>query len=354
MTTALDLAVVMLGRGLGGIEQAAVDYAESLAGQGHRVTAVIHPRSPLRTEYERLGIRAEGLTTLGEWDVLAARRLRAMLRRDATDAAITIGRRATVVTRRALRALPTVRHIAKSPNYRLEHLVGLDHVVAITADLRRALIELGQPPERITVIPNMVRVPDEGGLRPGRGLPGAPEAVIGAMGRFVAKKGFAPFLRALALLRARGHVFHAVLGGTGEEEAALCASARELDLEAAVEFPGWVQDREAFFRRLDVFCVPSLHEPFGIVVVEGFAHARAMVVTDSEGPREIAAHGQTALVVPRDDPERLADALATLLENPELRVRLATAAYGEARRTYDLPVVGRRISDLVGSVVGRG
>ena len=46
--TALGLAVVMLGRGLGGIEQAAVDHAESLAAEGHRVTAAIHPRSPLR------------------------------------------------------------------------------------------------------------------------------------------------------------------------------------------------------------------------------------------------------------------------------------------------------------------
>ena len=226
-----------------------------------------------------------------------------------------------------------MRHIAKSPNYRLEHLIGLDHVIAITADLRRALIELGQPPERITVIPNMVRVPGEGGLTPGYGLAGAPEPVIGALGRFVAKKGFAPFLRALALLRGRGYRFRAVLGGAGEEEAALRALARELDLEAVVEFPGWVHDREAFFRRLDVFCVPSLHEPFGIVVVEGFAHARAMVVTDSEGPREIAAYGETALVVPCDDPERLADALAMLLENPELRVKLATAACAEARRT---------------------
>ena len=42
--TAFDVAVVMLGRGLGGIEQAAVDYAESLAGEGHRVTAVRRTR----------------------------------------------------------------------------------------------------------------------------------------------------------------------------------------------------------------------------------------------------------------------------------------------------------------------
>jgi hypothetical protein len=46
--------------------------------------------------------------------------------------------------------------------------------------------------------------------------------------------------------------------------------------------------------------------------------------------------------------------MAMLLESPELRVKLATAACAEARQTYDLPVVGRRISDLVGSVVGRG
>jgi glycosyltransferase involved in cell wall biosynthesis len=154
-----------------------------------------------------------------------------------------------------------------------------------------------------------------------------------------------------ALLRERGRHFRAQLAGDGPEAQSLRARAAERGLADLIEFPGWITDKHTFFEGLDVFCVPSLHEPFGIVVLEGFAHGRATVVTDAEGPRQIARDGIDALIAPRNDPAGLADALERLLDDPALRHRLGAAALATVRERYELSVVAERLSDTLCTLV---
>ncbi|MDX1540872.1 MAG: glycosyltransferase [Geminicoccaceae bacterium] len=337
----------MLGAGRGGLEQALLDYVEALVGEGHPVTAVCHPKWLDRPTLERLPVAIRALRSFNEWDPLAARRLRRIVLAGDASAVVTIGRRATSLARLAGSARPIV---AVAQNYSLKPMIGLEHVLATTSDLKRVLIEAGQPAERITVVPNMVRVPPD--AAPPAPEP-APRPVIGALGRFVRKKGFAELIDALALLQERGVEFTCRIAGDGPEAGELERRIEERGLAGRVELTGWVSDKRAFFDGLDVFCVPSLHEPFGIVVIEGFAHARATVVSDAEGPSEIVAGGVDALMVPRGDPGALAEALDRLCQQPELRARLAGAALAKARSTYDLPVVARRLSDTLGEIIRR-
>lgn len=340
---------VMLSRGQGGLEQSQLDYGEALSGAGEQVMALVHPDWPGIAELDRLGIATTTFRSLGEWDPLAAARLRRLLSARAPDVALTIGRRASTLVRKALARRPGPLHVAVTPNYSLAHLVGLDHVIATTHDLKRALIDAGQAEASISIVPNMIRLPDPPPSPP----PERGEApVIGALGRFVAKKGFAELIDALALLRAQGHGFTVKLGGDGPEAEALRAKAATHGLADRVEFLGWITDKRAFFERIDIFCVPSLHEPFGIVVLEGLAYGRPMVVTDAEGPREILQDGVNGLIVQRGDPERLAAALANLLEDASLRARLAAEGLRLVRQEYALAVVGKRLSTVLRAVVG--
>jgi glycosyltransferase involved in cell wall biosynthesis len=341
----LPVACIMLSAGRGGLEQSLLDYCEALLLERHPVHAVVHPRWAGRAALERLPLRAIApLINCNEWDPLAVRRLRNWLRAAAPRVVLTIGRRASALTCRAGRRLPQLVQVGVTPNYSLGPLVGLDHVLATTLDLRGALIAAGQPPDRITVVPNLVRVPPDVAVaepRPG-GVP-----VIGALGRFVPKKGFADLLEALARLRDRGQRFEARLAGSGPEEAALRALAARLHLDGRVSFLGWVDDKRSFFAALDLFCVPSREEPFGIVVLEGMAHGRATIATDAPGPREIVRHGLDGLLVPRAAPDALAAALAELLDHPGRRLALARAGRETVRTRFDLPVVAKRLSAAV-------
>lgn len=330
----------MLGRGLGGLEQVLLDYQDALSLFGHDVQAVIHPDAAMRAPLEARDAVWHGLPHLGSWDLLAAARLRLLLRRLQPDLCIAHGNRAMSLLRQA-GASPLV---AVLPNYKVK-CRGATAVFHPTLDLQRYAIAQGVPASRLFHIPNLVVVP----ASPARNARRQPP-VIGTMGRFVAKKGFDLFIAALGVLRSRGIEFRAVLGGDGPEWTTLKRLAVEHGLRETLTLPGWVNDKAAFFAGIDMFCLPSHHEPFGIVLLEAMAQAMPVVATDSEGPSEILHDGTAGVLVPRGDVDRLAQALAALIADPEHAARLGSAAYLLARETYDLPRVGARLDQAVRSV----
>lgn len=330
----------MFAQGRGGIEQASVDYGEALTLAGHEVLALVHPGS-WAEEAQAPGVTVRAISNRGSWDLFASERIKRAMKAFGADAAIGHGNRAVTLLRRAARgARPPVIGVAH--NYSIRRFEGLRAAFGVTDDLTTLLAELGV--EKAFTIPNMIRLTE---ARPRRAWRAPP--VIGAMGRFVAKKGFADFVEALALLKARGVAFEAVLGGGGEEEASLRALAAERGVD--VRFIGWVEDKAAFFDSIDVFVLPSLHEPFGIVLLEAFAHGVPAVAAETEGPHEIVQDGE-ALLVPPGEPAALANALAALLADPARAAEMAVKARAAAEARYALPVVSARLDAALREIVG--
>jgi glycosyltransferase involved in cell wall biosynthesis len=339
LTTLSPLRIVnaMLGRGLGGLEQALLDHNDALSRLGHEVHAVIHPEAAVRPALQARGMVWHGLAHLGAWDLIAAMRLRLLLRRLRPDVCIAHGNRAMGLLRHA--GAPGL--IAVLPNYAMK-CDGAAAVFYPTLDLKRHAQGRGVPESRLYHIPSMVRVPPSPPARDPRTPP-----VVGATGRFVAKKGFEVFIAALGRLRARGVGFRAVLAGDGPERAALVQLAADRGLQDVLTFPGWVNDKAEFFAGIDLFCMPSHHEPFGIVLIEAMAQATPVVATASEGPSEIIHDGLDGILVPRGDADRLTQALGELIDDPERAARLGVNAYRHARDTFDLPRVGAQIDVAV-------
>jgi glycosyltransferase involved in cell wall biosynthesis len=334
---------VMLGRGLGGLEQALLDYAVALTQRGHEVHTVMHPNAALLPAVKARVGAPHTLPHVGAWDPLAATRLRLLLRRLRPDISIAHGNRAVALLRRA-GAAPIAAVLA---NYKIK-CTGLAAVFCPTLDLKRHAARQGVAASCAYHIPYMVEVPP---APPSRGLREPP--VIGTMGRFVAKKGFDVFLAAMGRLRTAGIPFRAVLAGDGPERAALERLATEIGLGNVLSFPGWVTNKAAFFAGIDTFCLPSHHEPFGIVLIEAMAHAVPIVATDSEGPMEILIDNSNGLIVPRRDPTRMAQALQALIANPARAEGLAANAYRQVLLEYDVPRVGERIDHAVHEIVER-
>jgi glycosyltransferase involved in cell wall biosynthesis len=334
---------VMLGRGLGGLEQALLDYGVALTHRGHEVHTVIHPDAALRPALEARVGPPHTLPHAGVWDPLAAARLSLLLRRLRPDISIAHGNRAVGLLRLA-GAAPIGAVLA---NYKIK-CAELAAAFCPTIDLKRHAIEQGLGASCAYHIPYMVEVPPAPSRRGMREPP-----MIGTMGRFVAKKSFDVFLAALARLRANGIPFRAVLAGDGAERGALERLAAESGLRDVLTFPGWVTEKAEFFAGIDVFCLPSHHEPFGIVLIEAMAHALPIVATDSEGPVEILRGDTDGLIVPRGDPERMAQALAALVADPVFAAGLAANAYQRVLSTYDVPRVGERLDHAVRDTLQR-
>ncbi len=118
---------------------------------------------------------------------------------------------------------------------------------------------------------------------------------------------------------------------------------KRLDQEH-VEFVGWVKDKKAFFERLDLFCLPSLAEPFGIILLEAMLFDTTIIAADAEGPKEIITDMKDGILVRKESPYEMAEAIEELLNDPTLAARLADKAFLTVRQKYDINIVGQRLA----------
>lgn len=343
----LTVINVMLSRGLGGIEQVFVDYLAAFDKLGHKSIGIVSKLSQIRSAIPR-NIKVKSVFNFGEWDVLSAMMIKRIVSKYKPDLIITHGRRATKLVKYYAAACPVV---GVAHNYSLEHLLNLDGIFAITKDLESCLVERGYDRKKIHHIPNMIDTSAERTFSSSSSvkLKGVP--VIGAMGRFVKKKGFDLFIKALSILKDEGVNFRAVIAGDGEEAESLKALAKDLGVEKSVNFLGWARNKAKFFSAIDIFCLPSTEEPFGIVLLEAMLHKRPTVSFLSQGPSEIGTDRQNILFAENGNERDLADKLKLLMRETVLFKKIAKSGLELVEKKYSSKIVGDLIDQSVRQIV---
>ncbi|MFC5970139.1 glycosyltransferase family 4 protein [Halomarina salina] len=149
------------------------------------------------------------------------------------------------------------------------------------------------------------------------------EVVVLFVGLLTEAKGVFDLVRAFASLSTAAEL---VLVGRGNEER-VAEAARALGIEDSVTFAGEVShaDLPGYYRAADVLCLPTHNETFGMVNLEAMACGTPVVTSDLPGVRQYATDGESALLVPPGDVERLAARLDTVVSSPELRRELGQA-----------------------------
>jgi glycosyltransferase involved in cell wall biosynthesis len=333
---------LMLGKKRGGIEQAVLDYAEALACANLPNHTVVATGSWAAQQCAARNIPYTELKQRSGWDLIAAWKLRRLLR-DA-GAVICHGNRALSL---ALLTHSRAKIIAVAHNYKTRRFQRADAVFAITHHAAETLQQAGMAAQRLHYMPNVAPAPATAPQRPAFRTP----PIIGSMGRFVAKKGFELYLDALAIVKQRGVAFHAQLGGAGEEEANVRAHCTQLGLDDCVTFTGWVESKEAFFSGIDVFVLPSHHEPFGIVMAEAMGAALPFISTASEGPREVITHGQDGWLTPLGNATALADAIIACLQNPAQAQQMGVRAHQAVLQNYSVNALATRLKNALPTIL---
>lgn len=209
----------------------------------------------------------------------------------------------------------------------LRYLLNRDNAVALVQnpDDRAALEGIGISSRRLALIPGSGV--DTELLQP---LP-EPEGpiTVGFAGRLLTDKGIRALVAAHRLLRQRGSDIRLLIAG--EPDPANPASVSLAEAQAWAREPGitWlghIDDIAALWRQSHIAALPSHREGLPKSLLEAAAFGRPMVATDAPGCREIVIADRTGLLVPIEDPEALAQAIARLAASPELRARYGAAA----------------------------
>ncbi|MBD0266708.1 MAG: glycosyltransferase [Cyanobacteria bacterium Co-bin8] len=145
---------------------------------------------------------------------------------------------------------------------------------------------------------------------------------VGSIGRLDPMKGHDVLLQALAQLERT----RLVILGEGAFRPQLEQLAAELGIQERVKLLGWVEQPRPYLSTFDVIAQPSRSEGFPLTVVEAMLASRPVIATRVGSVAEAIAHGQTGLLIEKDDVEGLAAALRQLRDDPTLRAQLGQRA----------------------------
>ena len=199
-------------------------------------------------------------------------------------------------------------------------------IIAVSQSVKSELLSrTSLAPEMINVIHAGVDVPASSEvpavLAPGR-LP-----VVGAAGPLEAIKGHVFFLGAVQRVVASRPETEFLVAGAGPEEENLRRLVRELGINRHVTFASTLYDFSSSLAAMDIFCLPSLRQGLGTIMLEAMALGRPVIASGVGGICSVVRNNETGLVVPPSDSMALAERILELLQDP-VRAR----AIGEAGR----------------------
>ena len=380
----MRIALLSVSAGVGGSETSLLALVRGLAAAPGVEPIVVLPRpGPLESRVHAAGAATrilpmpEALLGFGEWSMRSvgeigrhgatlaralgatrahARALGDLLRDLRPDVVHTNGLKMHVLAARAAApGVPIVWHVHDYLSPRRMSRILLRYyrrrASAIVANSRSVAADLTAtlgPGLPISTIYNAVDLDEfapEGPSLDLDRLAGLPPASgvcrVGLLATFARWKGHDVFLRAVREASAPLRAY--VIGGpvydtSGSQHTieALRARAEELGIADRVGFTGFVDRPSQALRALDVVVHASTEpEPFGLVIAEGMACGKAVVISRAGGAAELVADGVDAIATPPDDAGALAAALDRCAADPALRARLGAAARATATSRFD-------------------
>jgi glycosyltransferase involved in cell wall biosynthesis len=177
--------------------------------------------------------------------------------------------------------------------------------------------------------------------------PGDP--VILLAGRMLWDKGIGEFVEAARTIKSRGTVARFVLAGRRDPSnpsSIAEAQLRGWEAEGILEWWGQRDDMPEVVRQAHIVALPSYREGLPKVLLEAAASTRPVVTTDVPGCREIVKNGENGLLVPARDAAALAEALITLIEDRNLRLRMGARGRQMVLEAFTVRHVTSQVLDV--------
>ncbi|WP_075340541.1 glycosyltransferase family 4 protein [Tenacibaculum agarivorans] len=154
------------------------------------------------------------------------------------------------------------------------------------------------------------------------------------VGRLVKQKSVETLLKSIANLKKEK--IKLTIVGDGILKDKLEKMTKQLNINDKVIFVGSRKNVKTYFKNADVFVLPSVWEGFGIVILEAFRSKLAVIATNIEGPSELIEHKKNGILFTPKDDTALTKELKELINNSEIRNKLATQGYISFTEKYHI------------------
>lgn len=210
---------------------------------------------------------------------------------------------------------------------------GIQRLIAVSESVRDSHVDqVGVDAAKLVLMPNIpfatLALPpafDRDVKRTELGLDGV---VVATASRLTAEREHDVLVEAIAALAERLPTVNALILAEGPQEPAIRTLVARRGLEGRVRFLGTRYDVAEVVSAADIFCQPTKHEGMPMAVLEAMSLGVPVVASAVAGVSDVVIAGETGLLVPPGDPRALADAIASLAEDPARARQLSEAGRG--------------------------
>ena len=184
------------------------------------------------------------------------------------------------------------------------------------------------------------------------GIAAAPGDILaGTAARFDAVKDLSTMLRGFAAAAKEEPRLRLILAGTGAEEEALRALAKELSVSDRVHFTGWLSDTDVLYASLDICLLTSLSETFPYALTDAAKFCVPVIATAVGGVPELVEDGVHGLLLAPGDTAALAADILTLSRDTALRKKLGAALHDRTAKEFSLIAMAEREREICRAVL---
>ena len=353
---------VETGRHFLGGPQQVIYLINALRERGHDNILVCPPDSGIDSVARMAGIRVQNLFCAGDLDLPFAYRLAQFLKEESPDIVHCHSRRGAdllgglaasyadspaVVSRRVdnteMRLMATLRYAP------------FQKIIAISEAIAEVLRDHDVDSERIAVIRSAVdaeafsKKPDREAFRKEFKLDDG-VFTIAAAGQLIPRKGQRYLLQAVADLAHSHAPLRVIIFGDGYLNNQLRAQAASLGLGGVVQFAGFRDDLDDYIACFDLFAHPALAEGLGVAALKAAAAGVPVVGFAAGGLREAVEHGTTGLLVEAENADELRTAIASLIDDDDLRHRMGAAGQERMANEFSIATMAEKHEALYESL----
>jgi glycosyltransferase involved in cell wall biosynthesis len=334
---------------IGGVEQVFFDYSEVLIKNGHEVALVLSSNNcgGQIGRYDLLKpsriFRLKNLTPI--FDLL---HLWLILLTFKPDIMICHSRR-LMKWAKILKFLTPVKIVAVNHGISFESSLDCDYIISINKQIHEMIVAKGHDKNHSFVLPNSIKIDQQYCQKTLRNPP-----VIGMYGRIEPRKGFDILFRAAQVLQEQGFDFRLKIGGFSVSESYNIQTLRDLVKEYKIadktSFVGVVTDKVEFFKDVDIFCIPSREEPFGLVILEGFLHSTLVISSTSDGGKFLIKDQESGFLFSIENHQDLAEKIKTAVSDQDKYLQITRNAFSDLESRFSSEFLSKEIELILNHI----
>ncbi len=218
--------------------------------------------------------------------------------------------------------------------YKIKNYAKCDYLITNTTELKKYVIKQGWDEKKVEFIPNFVSKNNNTKMK----IKFNKEKLLLCMGRFHDNKAIDILIKSMPFLPD----FKLWLVGNGPLKEIYESLIKKYNLDNRVRIFDWSNDISEFLNTASLLICPSRHEPFGNIIIDGWAHKIPVIVSNTGGPGILVKHKVNGLKFETENTFDLVQKIKDLSSDLKLRKKIVSNGYSAYKKSYSEDVIVKK------------